>query len=107
MFRSALTLAAVAMLAAPAAAATYSAKLATPSQAPRIAVSDVLWTCGAQGCTGSTKNSRALVLCQGLAKKAGRIDSFTVDGHDIAAADLDRRNASARASTPQAVANAR
>ena len=107
MFRSALTLAAVAMLAAPAAAANYSAKLANPSQAGRIAVSDVLWTCGEQGCNGSTKNSRALVLCQGLAKKAGRIEAFTVDGREIAAADLDRCNASARASTAQTVANAR
>ena len=107
MFRSALTLAAVAMLAAPAAAATYSAKLATQSQTGRIAVSDLLWTCGEQGCVGSTKTSRPLVLCQGLAKKAGRIDSFTVDGRDIAAAELERCNASARASTPQAAATAR
>jgi len=107
MLRSALTLAAVAMLAAPAAAATYSAKLAAPQQASRIAVSDLLWTCGEQDCVGSTKTSRPLVLCQGLAKKAGRIDAFTVDGRDIAAAELERCNASARASTPQAVATAR
>jgi len=107
MLRSALTLAAVAMLAAPAAAATYSAKLAAPPQASRIAVSDLLWTCGEQDCVGSTKTSRPLVLCQGLAKKAGRIDAFTVDGRDIAAAERERCNASARASTPQAVATAR
>ena len=107
MFRSALTFASLAMLAAPAAAATYSAQLATPSQTSRIAVADLLWSCGEQACVGSTKTSRPLVLCQGLAKKAGRIDSFAVDGRAISETDLERCNASARESATPALANAR
>ena len=105
MFRSLAALTALS-LAVPAAAATYTASPASPSQA-RIAARDILWTCGADGCTGSTQNSRPVVLCEGLAKKAGRIESFAVNGQPIAAADLDRCNASAKADRNTAVATAR
>jgi hypothetical protein len=36
------------------------------------------------------------VLCQSLAKRAGRVDAFLVDGRAVAAADLERCNASAK-----------
>ena len=107
MIRSLFAAMAIATIAAPAAAATYSAQLETPPQGKRIAGADLLWSCTGQACVGSTMNSRPLVLCQGLAKKAGRIRAFAIDGRPIAAAELDRCNASARAATPQSVANAR
>lgn len=99
-------IAAFSLAASPAAAATYFAKPSLPASAQRIAARDILWTCASDGCTGSTPNSRPLVLCQGLAKEAGRIDSFAVDGREISAAELQRCNAAAR-ETRSAVANAR
>jgi len=93
--------------AAPATAATYSATPATPSSQTRIATRDVVWACGAQTCTGSTANSRPVVLCQGLAKQAGRLLTFTVNGRAMDAAQLERCNANAPAASDPALANAR
>ena len=106
MLRPLFALAAIALAASPAAAATYSAKTSAPAPADRIAARDILWTCASGACTGSTLNSRPVVLCEGLAKKACKIDSFLVDGREISAAELERCNASAR-ETSSALANAR
>jgi hypothetical protein len=106
MLRPFLALSAFALAASPAAAATYSAKTTAPAAA-KIAARDVLWVCSSHTCTGTTPNSRPLVLCQGLAKQAGRIESFLVDGRDLSASDLERCNASAKADGKTAVANAR
>jgi hypothetical protein len=107
MIRSILALAAATLAASPAFAATYSAKPASPAKAERIAVRDLVWACGPQSCTGSTQNSRPLVLCQGLAKRTGRLESFAVNGRPIAAAELERCNASAPTANDPALANAR
>ena len=107
MLRSILALSATALVAAPAAAATYSAKPATPANGAKIVARDIVWKCGPDACVGSTANSRPLVLCQSLAKKAGRLESFTVDGRSLDTAELERCNASARTSTDPALANAR
>lgn len=95
MFRPLLALTATLAAAVPAAAATYSAKPAIPTS-DRIIARDITWRCGPAACQGNTAESRPLVLCQGLAKKAGRIDSFFVDGRAFSAAELDRCNASAK-----------
>lgn len=106
MFRPLFALAAAALAATPATAATYSAKTSAPAPAERIPARDILWTCASGTCTGSTLNSRPVVLCEGLAKEAGAIESFLVDGREISAADLQRCNNSAREPGP-ALANAR
>jgi hypothetical protein len=105
MFRPLFAVTAFALATSPAAAATYSAKTSAAAPA-RIAARDILWTCGSGSCTGSTLNSRPVVLCEDLAKKAGKIDSFLVDGREMSAVDLQRCNASAR-ETGSALANAR
>lgn len=106
MFRPIAAFSALAFVAAPAAAATYSA--ATSASAPaKIAARDILWNCASGTCTGSTQNSRPLVLCQGLAKQAGPIASFDVNGRAISNDELERCNASARTERNGAVANAR
>jgi hypothetical protein len=107
MLRSVVTIAAVALASTPAAAATYSARPAASPDQQRIAVRDMLWTCGSGECVGSTQNSRPVVLCQRLAKEAGRIDSFRVDGRDLSSSDLQRCNAMANDRGETAVANAR
>jgi hypothetical protein len=88
-------------------AATYSAKLATPVAAGKLIANDIRWSCGPDACRGSTADAPAMALCQGLAKKAGRVDSFVVNGRAFAAAELDKCNTHARASAgAQAVASA-
>ena len=78
-----------------AAASTYSATLATPASG-RLIARDISWDCAGATCRGATDESRPLVLCQSLAKRAGRVDAFLVDGRAVAAVDLERCNASAK-----------
>jgi hypothetical protein len=103
MIRHTLLLSALALLASPAAAASYSAKLATPASG-HIVARDINWACGAGSCHGTTAESRPAVLCQALAKKAGKVDSFLVDGRPFSDADLGRCNASVKADDGKALA---
>jgi hypothetical protein len=90
----------LALVAAPAAASSYSATLSSPTSA-RFIARDITWTCAAAVCQGATDESRPLVLCESLAKHAGRIESFLVDGRAMDASDLERCNATAKAQTAQ------
>lgn len=101
MIRSASFLFALAVAAAPAAASNYSATLAAPTSG-RFIARDITWTCGTAACQGATDESRPLVLCQSLAKRAGRIESFVVDGRQLERSELDRCNASAKAAPANA-----
>ena len=83
------------MAAVPAGAATYSAKLAVPASG-RVIARDIVWNCGPDACQGATEESRPLVLCQSLAKRAGRVETFIVDGRSVGPAELVRCNASAK-----------
>jgi hypothetical protein len=103
MFRSASLLIGFALVAAPAAAANYSATLTSPASG-RFIARDITWNCGAAACQGATEESRPVVLCQSLAKRAGRIASFLVDGRAFTADELARCNASARAQPEKALA---
>jgi hypothetical protein len=103
MLRLALALSAIGLAAAPAAAATYSAHPMVPTS-ERFITRDIVWYCGPAACQGATDESRPLVLCQSLAKRAGRIDSFIADGRALGAADLDRCNASAKDQPASALA---
>jgi hypothetical protein len=44
------------------------------------------------------------VLCESLARRAGRIDNFVVDGRAFSPAQLEQCNASAEANDAKAVA---
>ena len=104
MTRFAALLAASTLFAAPAVAATYSA---TPLAAPassRIAGKDIGWSCAAGTCKGSTESGRPLLICQDLAKRAGRLETFLADGRALSTAELDKCNA--RAGAPAALARA-
>jgi len=98
-----LALSALALIASPAGAASYSAKPLVPATGKMIA-RDIVWKCGPAACQGSSDESRPLVLCQSLAKRAGRIESFLVDGRAFTSAELDRCNASAKATPAEALA---
>ena len=91
-----MILTAAAFIATPAVAATYSAKPAVAPEAGRIIARDISWTCGPDACLGRTQESRPAVLCQGLAKRAGQLSSFAVDGRTFNAAELAKCNLSAK-----------
>jgi hypothetical protein len=104
MLRRVLILSIVISAAVPAAAATYSAKLTVPTNG-RIIARDINWACGAGACQGATNESRPAVLCEALAKRAGKLDSFAVDGRAFSSAQLDKCNTAAKAEPAKAVAN--
>jgi len=106
MTRFASIFAVAALLGAPAMAGTYSAKPIAAPAATKIIGKDISWTCGPDACQGSTDASRPLVLCQDLAKRAGRLQSFIADGRALSAAELDKCNASAKGGAPKALAKA-
>ena len=95
MLRPPIAFTALALIAMPASAATYSA---TPLSAAsgRFITRDIVWRCGPDACLGATDNGRPLTLCQSLAKRAGRIGSFIVDGRALGPTELERCNASAK-----------
>ena len=103
MLRPFLAFSALALTATAAAAANYSAKPSAPTS-QRIVARDIIWSCGPDACQGATAERRPVVLCEGLAKRAGRIDSFLVDGQALSAAELDRCNAAAKAQPAKALA---
>ena len=101
-----LTAFTLAALASSAGAATYSAKPIAPAAAARIIARDISWMCGPAACQGASDASRPLVLCQGLAKKAGRLESFIVDGRALPVAELDKCNTAARGGPAPTLARA-
>lgn len=104
MFRSAFALFAAAFIAMPAAAASYSAKPAVPANG-RIIARDIVWNCGPAACQGATEESRPVVLCQSLAKQAGHIESFMVDGREFSPAELGKCNTAAKSASTAKLAS--
>lgn len=96
MNRVAAFIAAASFLAAPAFAANYSAKpAAAPAQA-KIIGKDISWARDGDTYRGSTEASRPVILCQDLAKHAGRIESFAADGKELSAEQLAKCNTAAK-----------
>ncbi len=99
-------LALAAFAATPAFAGTYTATPAGQPDATKIVARDIAWNYAGGVFTGRTAESRPMVLCQGLAKRAGRLESFAVDGKAFAAADLAKCNSFAKDGAPTALAKA-
>ena len=95
MNRAAAFIAAASFLAAPAVAATYSAKPAAAPASAKIIGKDISWAREGDSYRGSTDTGRPLVICQDLAKRAGRLQSFITEGRALSAAELDKCNAKA------------
>ena len=106
MNRVAAFIAAASFLAAPALAGTYSARPVTAPASSKIIGKDISWACAGGTCRGSTEESRPLILCQDLAKRTGRIESFISDGKELAADQLAKCNGAARESGAPALAKA-
>lgn len=97
---------AVATLAAPAVAGTYSAKPVAAPAAGKIIGKDISWNCTADGCRGSTEASRPVIICEDLAKRAGRIESFAADGRELSADQLAKCNSAAKGGNVPTLAKA-
>ena len=96
MTRTFAALLAATVVAAPAAAANFSARLTVPAAGQRIVGRDIVWRCGPDACQGATEYGRPVVLCQSLAKRAGRLDNFVVDGRAFGSDELAKCNTSAK-----------
>jgi hypothetical protein len=104
MLRRLIILSIAASAAVPAVAASYNAKL-TAQTTGRIVAREINWACGAGACQGATAESRPAVLCEALAKRAGKLDSFAVDGRAFSSAQLDKCNTAAKAEPTKAIAD--
>lgn len=105
MTRFAALIALSALTAAPAMAVTYSAQPVAAPTSGKVIGKDIAWVCGNGSCAGSTDSGRPLLICQDLARHAGRLQSFVVAGRAVDAAELDKCNAKANAPTALAHAN--
>jgi hypothetical protein len=93
--------------AAPVSAATYAGKPAAPASEAKFVGRDIVWTLAGGTYRGSTDESRPQVLCQSLAKRAGRLESFTVNGRAFADAELAKCNGTAPQPPQPALAEAK
>ena len=93
-------------VAAPASAATYAGKPAAAAAEAKFVSRDIVWSLAGDTYRGSTEESRPLVLCQSLAKHAGNLESFTVNGRAFAESDLAKCNAVAPQAPQSALATA-
>ena len=96
MNRVAAFIAAASILAAPAVAATYTAKPVAAPTAAKIIGKDISWARDGSGYRGMTEASRPLILCQDLAKRAGRLESFAANGQSLPAEQLAKCNSAAK-----------
>ena len=96
MKRVAAFITAASFLATPALAATYSAKPTSAPASAKIIGKDISWARDGDSYRGSTEASRPLILCQDLAKRAGRLESFTADGKALPAEQLAKCNTAAK-----------
>ena len=80
------------LFAAPALAGTYSATPASPTPSAKIVARDIAWTFAGGQYSGRTAESRPMVLCQGLAKRVGRLNAFTADDRAFGADELAKCN---------------
>lgn len=72
--------------------AYYRAELASPAPAAKFVARDIVWSCDGAACGAGRGSSRPLLICAGLAKKAGEVKSFVADGKALEADDLARCN---------------
>ncbi|WP_422059543.1 CC_3452 family protein [Sphingopyxis sp.] len=73
--------------------AYYRAELANAPKTGKFVARDVIWSCDGPSCGAGRGTSRPLIICASLAREAGEVKSFTVNGTAIAAEELARCNA--------------
>lgn len=66
------------------------------AQADKLVAGETLWNCGPAGCTTASVTARPVIACTQVAKKLGRLESFTAAGAALSAEDLAKCNAKAK-----------
>lgn len=86
-----------ALIAAAPAIAAAPVMTATPQDGVegRIITKGASWNCTAGSCKTASDGSRPMVLCQRLAREAGSLSAFHVDGRAFDAEQLAKCNAKA------------
>jgi hypothetical protein len=79
-----------------AAAASYKAEPAAAPSSDHVVVRGLLWKCGAGGCVSGKSTSRAAVDCAALVREIGAVKTFSVDGRELGAEDLQKCNLRAK-----------
>lgn len=70
----------------------YRAELASPAPKAKFVARDVVWACEGANCVAGRGTSRPLIMCASLAREAGEVKSFAVNGAAIAPEELARCN---------------
>ena len=74
----------------------YQAELAAPSAEGRIVVRDTIWRCSENQCSAGRSPRRHALVCAGLARSAGEVRRFVVNGQEWTADQLSRCNGTTR-----------
>jgi hypothetical protein len=64
--------------------------------AERMVVHEIAWRCAGGACVAGRSDSRPLTDCMALARQAGALKSFAVEGSALPADQLEKCNAAAR-----------
>jgi hypothetical protein len=85
------------LAAAPAYAAPHYAAEIAQGRAPaeRMVVHDIAWRCAGPACIAGRSDSRPLTDCMALARQAGALKSFAVEGSALPPDQLEKCNAAA------------
>ncbi len=77
-------------------ATVYRLVPVTTASTGNVVVGELLWKCGADGCTAMNASSRPAIVCGQAARQIGKISNFSVKGVEFDAAALAKCNARAR-----------
>lgn len=72
--------------------AFYRAELSAPPAKARFVASDLAWNCNGSTCTAIKGTKRPAKVCAAVAKEAGAVVAFHVDGAELDAATLAKCN---------------
>ena len=86
------------LLSAPAfAAGPFQAEPQTRPAQERFVARDSVWRCSEAGCISTNRTStRPAIVCSALVRQVGALRSFSAEGRDFGAEDLENCNRSAR-----------
>jgi hypothetical protein len=74
----------------------YSATLAQPAEKTSLVTRNTIWKCNGTTCVAPKNGARPQIMCELVAREAGALQAFTVEGDAFDAAALEKCNARAR-----------
>lgn len=77
----------------------FSAVPVAKAKAGSVIIGETLWACADTGCTTARATSRPSIVCEQVAKKLGRLDSFAANATAFDTAALSACNAKAKPDT--------